>query len=334
MATIADVARRAGVAPSTVSYVLSNRRSISSATRQAVERAIRELDYQPHAGARALRGARTRALAVSVPEDGPYLPLRWRFVHDLSTAARAHDYDLLLLTGEETVADVRRVARSRLADGAILMSVLTEDPRISVVRELDFPVALLGRPDDPAGLPWCDFDFGGAAAEAVRDLAAAGHRRIGFVGSTDAEFRAGLSYAERGLAGARTGARSTGVKLAVIRSSTVRSTLANRVRRLLAAPQPPTAFVTVHDVPGLVGILREEGARVPAELPVAAVASISGTEDERALTRWELPVAEMTRTVVDLAIAAIDDEPGPPGGLIRVAPTRGRAWTPPSPGAR
>ena len=191
-------------------------------------------------------------------------------------------------------------------------------------------MALLGRPDDPAGLPWCDFDFGGAAAEAVRDLAAAGHRRIGFVGSTDAEFRAGLSYAERGLAGARAGARSTGVKLGVIRSSSVRLTLARRVHRLLAAPEPPTAFVTVHDVPGLVGILREEGARVPTELPVAAVASTSDTEDERALTRWELPVAEMTRTVVDLAIAAIHEEPGPRAGLIRVQPSRGRARPRPS----
>lgn len=153
MATIADVARRAGVAPSTVSYVLSNRRSISSATRQAVERAIRELDYQPHAGARALRGARTRVLAVSVPEDGPYLPLRWRFVHDLSTAARAHDYDLLLLTGEETVADVRRVARSRLADGAILMSVLTADPRIPVVRDSASPWHCSEGPTTPPVFP-------------------------------------------------------------------------------------------------------------------------------------------------------------------------------------
>ncbi|GAA2758515.1 LacI family DNA-binding transcriptional regulator [Actinopolymorpha rutila] len=330
MATIADVARLAGVAPSTVSYVLSNRRSISPQTREAVHQAIRDLDYQPHVGARALRGAATRVLAVSVPSEGTYSPLRWRFVHDLSAAAREHEYDLLLLTGEDSVADVRRVARSRLADGAVLMSVLTDDPRIPVVRELGFPTALLGCPDDPSGLPWCDFDFEGSAAQAVRMLAGAGHRRIGFVASTDTEFREGVSYARRGLAGARLGARDADAELTVIRSSNSPRTLAGRVRRLLDVDDPPSALVTVHDVPGLVEILREQGYRVPVDLPVVAVASTRERPGVPGLPRWELPVAQMTRTAVRLAMAAISGEPGGTGepgrpgdrgGLIGTGPT-------------
>ena len=54
MVTIADVARHAGVAVSTVSYVLSGKRAISATTRQRVLASIRALGYHPHAGARAL----------------------------------------------------------------------------------------------------------------------------------------------------------------------------------------------------------------------------------------------------------------------------------------
>ena len=48
MATLADVARHAGVAMSTVSYVLSGKRSVSEDTRQRVQRSIEELNYHPH----------------------------------------------------------------------------------------------------------------------------------------------------------------------------------------------------------------------------------------------------------------------------------------------
>src|ERR1700754_4604415 len=54
MATIGDVAKQAGVSPSTVSYVLSGKRTISEETRQRVLAAIEVLGYHPHAGARAL----------------------------------------------------------------------------------------------------------------------------------------------------------------------------------------------------------------------------------------------------------------------------------------
>ena len=49
MVKITDVARHAGVSPSTVSYALSGKRPISEETRQRVERSIEELGYRPHA---------------------------------------------------------------------------------------------------------------------------------------------------------------------------------------------------------------------------------------------------------------------------------------------
>ncbi|MER6795339.1 LacI family DNA-binding transcriptional regulator, partial [Amycolatopsis mediterranei] len=62
MVTINDVANAAGVAPSTVSYVISGKRSISPKTRRLVEDSIRKLGYHPHAGARALASSKTNVL--------------------------------------------------------------------------------------------------------------------------------------------------------------------------------------------------------------------------------------------------------------------------------
>ncbi|GAB3401938.1 LacI family DNA-binding transcriptional regulator [Flindersiella endophytica] len=335
MATIADVARRAGVAPSTVSYVLSNRRSISESTRRAVEQAIEDLGYHPHAGARALRGARTRVLALSGPDvSGPYQAGAGRFVHHIAQAAHTHDHDLLLLTGEESLQGLRRVAGSRLADGAVLMSVLTDDPRIEVLRELRFPAALIGKPRDPHGLPWCDFDFEEAAATAVRELARAGHQTIAFLASSDAEFRDGLNYAPRAVAGARAAARAGGIRLSVVRSSNSHQTLVKRVRALLDADPAPTALVTHYHSPLLLSILREAGYDVPADISVVMVANVPDIAGEIPLARLELPVEQMTATAVDLAIGAVEGTVATTGRvsehrLIPVRLTRGRSIAPP-----
>lgn len=334
MATIADVARRAGVAPSTVSYVLTNRRSISSTTRRAVEKAIRDLDYRPHAGARALRGARTRVLALSLPrEAGTYHPIGWRFVHHLSAAARSRDHDLLLLIGDNNVADLRRIAGSRLADGAVLMSVLTDDLRVTALHKLGFPTSLLGRPDVTGGYPWCDYDFEGGSTLAVRELARAGHRSVGFVASSDAEFRTGLNYAPRALAGARAAAREAGVQLSVMRASTSHRTLVRRTRALLAGRPAPTAVIIHHGIAAFPSILREEGYSIPRDISVAVVGATPELASDVPLARSELPVPEMTGGAVAAAVALIEGEPAE-DLLIPARWTRGQSIASPARGRR
>lgn len=333
MVTIADVARRAGVAPSTVSYVLTNRRSISPATRKVVEQAIEELDYRPHAGARSLRGSRTRVLALSGADaSGPYRASSAQFVHHVAKAARGYDHDLLLLTAQEGVQGIRRIAGSRLADAAVLMSVLTDDPRIPVLRKLRFPGALIGKPRTARGLSWCDFDFENASAIAIRELASAGHRTVGFIASSDSEFRRGMNYAARALSGARAAARETDVRLHVARASRAHQTMVKRIRALLDCDPAPTAIVTHHELPLLTSILRDLGYVVPTDVSVVMVGSTPGSVTEIPLARLDLPIEHMASTTVDLAIHAIDaeGEPSPESGrLIPARLIHGKSIAPP-----
>ena len=89
MVKITDVARHAGVSPSTVSYALSGKRPISEETRRRVRAAARELGYRPHAGARALASSRSNVLALVVPlRSGIHVPVVMQFAVSVVSDAK------------------------------------------------------------------------------------------------------------------------------------------------------------------------------------------------------------------------------------------------------
>ena len=98
MVKISDVARHADVSPSTVSYVLSGKRSISEPTRRRVLDSIAMLGYHPQAGARALAGG-SNVIALVIPlHAGLYVPVLMRIATAVVTTARGYGHDVLLLT--------------------------------------------------------------------------------------------------------------------------------------------------------------------------------------------------------------------------------------------
>ena len=97
MVKISDVAQHADVSPSTVSYVLSGKRSISARTRQRVLDSIATLGYRPHAGGRALPANKSNVIALAVPlRPGTYVPVMmqiaqaWK-LNDQAISANSRD---------------------------------------------------------------------------------------------------------------------------------------------------------------------------------------------------------------------------------------------------
>ncbi len=177
MATIADVARAAGVSPSTVSYVLSGKRPVSASTRRRVERAVAELGYHPNAGVRALAGKRSHIIALAVPLRGDvYVPIMLEIATSVTMTARRHGYDVLLITNDEGPGGIRRLAASGLADAVILMDVELDDKRIATLGDLRTQAALIGLPEDARGLSCVDHDFSAAGALCADHLTDLGHR--------------------------------------------------------------------------------------------------------------------------------------------------------------
>jgi len=183
MVTSRDVARVAGVSQSTVSYVMSGRRSISAETRRRVEAVIEQLTFQPNAGARALASQRTQVIGLIVPfspgvDTTGLLP----FIETITACARAADHDVLLVTADEGSAGLTRLAGRSLCDAIVMMDIEAEDARIPVAASLRVPVILIGVPRDSAGLHCVDLDFAQAGRVAVDELASSAHDRIAFVG--------------------------------------------------------------------------------------------------------------------------------------------------------
>ena len=139
MATIADVARQAGVAPSTVSHALSGKRPIAAATRERIITAARELGFEPNATAGNLRARRTHTVGLSLPVDGPGQTLLHgpfaEYVADIADRLAAHDDKVLCLVARSPEAsDLARLVRGGHLDGLILPQVHLDDPRVHALR--------------------------------------------------------------------------------------------------------------------------------------------------------------------------------------------------------
>ncbi len=142
MTGIKDVAREAGVSASTVSYVLSGKRSISAKTTDKVMAAVDKLGYTPDASARKMRGMRNQLIALSSPIRGDINKARYNaYFLRTAWAARNAGYDVMLLTGPDAMKDIRRVTQSNLVDGVVLLDVEQDDERAAAH---DLPQAVRG----------------------------------------------------------------------------------------------------------------------------------------------------------------------------------------------
>lgn len=312
MATIGDVARRVGVAPSTVSHALTGKRPISAETRARVLTAAAELGYQPNAAARtlALRCTRTVGLALPLParpralSSGPY----FEFVAAAADRLAEHGYTLLsLISRDPGAADLVRLARGGHVDGMLLMQVRLEDPRVAALRVADLPFVTIGRTRDPAGLVRVDVDFAAAAETAVGHLVALGHRRIAFLGGAP-----DYGFYYHALDGFRRAHAAHGLPLPPDRVLSVdaASGLHEALRPVLddRGAGRVTALVTVGDLEAATAlhILVEHGLRVPDDLSIVALYDSPLTAlAHPPLTALRSPAEALTAEAVDLLLAML-----------------------------
>lgn len=315
-----DVARDAGVAPSTVSYVLSGNRSISPETQARVKKSIRALGYSPHAGARSLRMGRTGVIALVVPFR-PWTHERslMRFVYSVADAARAHGWNVMLLTAADSKVEIERVVRSNMVDGLILMEVGLHDKRVPVVAGLGRPVALLGVPEDPAGLPCVDFDFEQAAHICVEHLIGLGHCEIGFIGPPQGVYDEGVGFALRTQRGVEATITKHCLTFHGVPAEPNLEGACLALRSLFAEAPKLTALVVNNEgvLDFVVEGLRQLGKKVPRDTSVVAIARDEiALQVVPALTYVGVPADELGKRAVEL----LASQSGQESGLVLLPP--------------
>lgn len=182
--TIKDVAKAAGVNPSTVSRVIAGNPKISSETCAKVLAAMKELNYHPNLTARNLVNCTSRTLGIVMPrasEDvflDPFFP---EVVRGVSAVAREAEYDILLASGnseEEEKATVLKMIHGRRVDGIILLVSRVDNGLGEYFHNNKFPAAIIGRPLYPWDICWADNDNIQAAYQAAKYLLQLGHKKI------------------------------------------------------------------------------------------------------------------------------------------------------------
>ncbi|MCX5144259.1 MULTISPECIES: LacI family DNA-binding transcriptional regulator [unclassified Streptomyces] len=309
MVTLAEVAQHAGVSASTVSYVLSGKRSISVSTRERVELSIQQLGYHPNAGARALASSRSNIIALMVPlRTDMYVPVMMEIAIAVATTARTHGYDVLLLTGEEGPAAVRRIAGSSLADAMILMDVELHDERLPLLRETDRAAVLIGLPADTDGLTCVDLDFEATGALCVEHLADLGHREVAVIGEAAAVYERHTGFAERTVDGIRAKARETGVRVLHRPCEGGYPAMAQTLARIFDERPGTTGFIVQNEsaVEPLLNLLRQQGRAVPEDVSVVAICpeQVASQASVR-LTSVAIPAQEMGRRSVEQVVAKL-----------------------------
>lgn len=323
MANITEVAEAAGVSISTVSYALSGKRPVAADTRRRIQEAVTALGYSPNAGARMLAGRRTQIFALTEPlRRDTHAPTHMQFVLATAVAARRHDYDLLLLTDEDAQAGMRRVASNGLVDAILVLDVAPDDARVALAREIPTPTVFIGVPDDHDGLVCVDLDFEAAAARAVDILADAGHTSIGLVGQAETAYeKSNFPPRVRAAFLARAAERGVEAGYGTSGGKVVSRTAARRTAAQLLDAGATALVLHCTEEPhsSVLALLAERGLSVPRDVSVVSVGasfdtgSLSTPVDVLPL----LPEASCG-VAVELALAALDDDPPAPG--LRLLP--------------
>ena len=326
MPTSKDVAQAAGVAQSTVSYVLSGKRPISEKTRKKVEDAIEHLTYQPNAGARALASRKTRVIGLVIPFI-PELHMAsiMEFVSVIANTARLYDRDILLVTEDEGAPGLQRVVGQQICDGLILMQVEGDDERLPVVRSLNVPVVLIGIPHDPSGLVCIDADFEMAGEQCVRDLAAAGHSVISVIDWQPKVVDRHVNYVDRFMRGTDSAAAALDVTLLHLPGGTDRATISAFVDKALAKTTGPPAFIapdgTVQEILGQ--ILSARGLTPGVDVSVIGSASPALAELQPIpLSTIDLRPGEVSRRAVKLICQLLDGDSRGSRESLELVPTQ------------
>jgi LacI family transcriptional regulator len=181
-----DVARRAGVSRSTVSYVLNDQTDlkipISDETRQRVLDAIAELGYEPDARAQALRGGHTKIVGVIIPViQNPFF---WQTLSGISDALQEAGYSLHLShppqDSELAAHTIRELARQRV-DGFILLAAVKYllPNLIDYLRKASLPVVEITATQ--AKFDHVIHGYSSGTRALMAHLLELGHQRIGFI---------------------------------------------------------------------------------------------------------------------------------------------------------
>lgn len=336
MAGINDVARKAGVSPTTVSHVFSGKRPVAPATKLRVLKAARALDYSPDSAARGLATGRSMTIGLVLPtsDDPAVLNPAWlKVLEGLSSAASSAGYGFLIASAHDARPPrTRGDERVRPAfDGMIVLDPVGRSRLIPQLVRAGTPVVTVGRYLGPVSVPWVDADNVAGIHQVLRHLRDEGFERPALL-SVDA----GISYIEDIEVTFTDAMAGQGRDPIIVRAADLSEVEAydKAIQLLSAWPDDLDAIISASDrqATGVLRAARELGVRVPDDLAIAGQGDTVISRNTRpTLTSIRIRPRDLGAAAVDMLLEmvsgrAVSNVKIPVDLAIRES-TRGRART-------
>ncbi|HEV8340569.1 MAG TPA: LacI family DNA-binding transcriptional regulator [bacterium] len=311
--TVRDVARRAGVSPSTVSRILTGITPVSPEKRQRVERAIRRLGYRPNALARGLKQRRSYSIGLLIPDiTNPYFAEAAKGVEE---AAQRGGFAVLLCDSENDLGREARyleVLRERQVDGLIFV---TAGDGAGLLRSWQGrPLVVMDREVPGLAADSVSTDNARGAYDITRVLLERGHRHVAFLAGPQT-----LAPARLRLRGYRRALREFKIPIRPDLIHNAGFTVEGgrtAMQAVLRSSLRPTAVVASSDVMalGAVQAIEDAGLRVPADISVVGFDDIPVAALVRPpLTTVAQPVRQMGEAAVRLLLEQFAEGGRAPG---------------------
>ena len=323
MSTIRDVARKAGVAISTVSAVINRSAPTSAAVVARVEQAIAEIGYAPQRAAQTLRSGQSRLIGLIIPDvANPHFATVARVVENV--CLRAGYMTFIYNTDEDSDHEMQilKMMRMQRVAGLILISTRSDAGHgARLMAEINVPTVLMG--SHVAGTPFdiITLDEAKAGRLAMSRLLELGHRRITVMAG-----RSGVSTNEERLEGCRLACVDHGVKLAeddVILANFSEERAFNETRRLLSQTDRPTAIVSLSNLM-TIGVMRglvAQNLTSPHDVAIVGIDDFEWAEIMNPQpTTIAQPIVEMTQVAITMLLDQITTRGKPSGRRLCFEP--------------
>lgn len=309
-ATIYDVARRVGVSPMTVSRVVNGESNVREATRAAVQKAMRELQFRPNKAARSLAGASETRIGLIY--NNPSVAYFTEFLMGALEGAGRNGAQLVVdkcKIGDPAAAvgAVRALIKGGV-NGMILTAPMSESADlIAELKGLGIAVVGIATGSFTGEVTCVGIDDFRAAYDMTKYLIGQGHRRIGFIKGHPSHSSSRLRFA-----GFEAAIRDAGAKVDKPRVAqgfySYRSGMM-AAEELLSGKVVPTAIFACNDdmASGAMSLAHRKGLDVPKDISVVGVDDTSAASLWPALTTIRQPIFDIAATAVEVLTKTLSD---------------------------
>ena len=271
-ANIRELAEYCGLSMSAVSKALNGYSDISDATRSAVLKAAKELDYHPNAHARALKSGRSYNLGVLFSDDsqsGLTHPFFSVVLEYFKREAEQNGYDITFISHRMGAGRITYLdhCRYREVDGVCIACTNFDDPEVTELTQSGLPLVTIDHTFE--GIPCIYSDNASGMRQLLEYVYAQGHRRIAYIHGRSS------SVTDARIAAFQETARELGLHVPPEYTAEAEYTRPlpayKATADMLALPERPTCILVCDDY-AAIGALRaigEAGLRVPQDISLA-----------------------------------------------------------------